>query len=272
MTGPIIAATDFSSRADRAVDRALALGRQLGTAVTLVHARELIVGKEFDQAVLDAKMQAILPETDVPVSFAYPEGRAPNAIATYADDHDASMLVIGVARYNSIGDFFSGTAVDEAVRSCSKPVLVVKNRPKGPYTRIIVATDFSFDSLQALSWVAATFPEAEIHLVHAFHVPYEAWNKAPYVAEEIKAAAEARFAEVAGSLNASVRDRVNFHAVKANVSAAVNQIVDEEAAQLVVAGSHGESGFRHATIGSQANHLLTTSKVDTMIISPRLRD
>ena len=66
MSGPIIAATDFSARADRAVDRAIRLGEELGLDVELVHAIEYNPGRKIDRAMLDKRMRDILPETDVP--------------------------------------------------------------------------------------------------------------------------------------------------------------------------------------------------------------
>ena len=48
-------------------------------------------------------------------------------------------------------------------------------------------------------------------------------------------------------------------------------LVEEQGVDLLVLGSHGESGFRHATLGSQASELLRTSSVDTMVVSPAIR-
>ncbi len=270
MSGPIIAATDFSARADRAVDRAIMLGKELGRDVELLHAIEYAPGRAPDTAALDERMRAILPETDVPVTFAYPEGSVPAAIAGHAEDVDAAMIVLGVARYNSVGDFFLGTAVDRVIRGTSKPVVVVKNRPHHAYRKILVASDFSNPSREALDWVVAVLPQAEIHLIHAYSVPFEAWNKAEYVAEEIEAEAEKRLADLADGLPEAIRSRARTHVVRGNLCSAVNQITKDEGIDLVVVGSQGESGFRHATIGSQASAVLENARADTVLIGPRV--
>lgn len=270
MNRPIIAATDFSARADRAVDRAIMLGKDLGRDVELIHAIEYAPGRTVDTAALDERMRAVLPETDVPVSFAYPEGSVPAAIAGHAEDRDAAMIVLGVARYNSVGDFFLGTAVDRVIRGTSKPVVVVKNRPHHDYRKILVACDFSKPSREAIEWVAATFPDAEVHLIHAYSVPFEAWNKAEYVAKEIQAEAEKRLAALAEDLPIAIRSCAKTHVVRGNLCSAVNQITDDEGIDLVTVGSQGESGFRHATIGSQASALLENARADTVLIGPRV--
>lgn len=270
MNRPIIAATDFSARADRAVDRAIMLGKELGRDVVLLHAIEFAPGRTMDTTALDERMRAVLPETDVPIEFAYPEGSVPAAIAGYAEDNDAAMIVLGVARYNSVGDFFLGTAVDRVIRGTSKPVVVVKNRPHHAYRKVLVASDFSKPSREAIGWAAATFPEAELHLVHAYSVPFEAWNKAEYVAEEIEAEAAKRLAELAEDLPEAIGSQAHTHVVRGNLCSAVNQITDDEGIDLAVVGSQGESGFRHATIGSQASALLENARADTVLIGPRV--
>ncbi len=270
MSNSIIAATDFSARADRAVDRAIRLGEELGLGVELVHAIEYNPGHKIDHDALDRRMRDILPETDVPVSFSYPEGSVPAAVANRAEEVDAAMMVLGVARYNSIGDYFLGTAVDRIVRGTSKPVIVVKNRPHDPYRRILVATDFSAPSSAALDWAGSTFPQAEICLLHSFGVPFEAWNKAGYVAEEIEAEAKERLDAMLEELPADLRSRCQPKVVRGNLCSAVNQMVDEQDINLVVVGSQGETGFRHATIGSQASAVLETAKADTALIGRRV--
>ena len=270
MSNSIIGATDFSARADRAVDRAIRLGEELGLEVELVHAIEYNPGRKIDRETLDRRMRDILPKTDVPISFSYPEGSVPAAVANRAEEVDAAMMVLGVARYNSIGDYFLGTAVDRIVRGTSKPVIVVKNRPHDPYRKILVATDFSGPSSAALDWAATTFPKAEICLLHAFAIPFEAWNKAPYVAEEIEKEAKARLDAMLDELPEELLSRCSPHVVRGNLCSAINRMIDEQGIDLVVVGSQGETGFRHATIGSQASAVLETAKVDTALIGPRV--
>lgn len=271
MSGPIIAATDFSARADRAVDRALMLGKELSLSVDLLHVIEYAPALTVDVAALDKKMRQILPEdTEQTVHFAYPEGAVPAAIAGHAEKVDAAMIVIGVARYNSIGDYFLGTAVDRVIRGTSVPVLVVKNRPHNPYRKVLVATDFSEPSKRAIHWAAETFPEAELHLMHAYHVPYSAWNQAPYVAEEMEKEASERLTALVGELPDDLARRFKVHVRKGNLCAAVNSLVDEFGIDLIAVSSQGESGFRHATIGSQASAVLENAKADTVVIAPRV--
>ena len=67
-----------------------------------------------------------------------------------------------------------------------------------------------------------------------------------------------------------LRSRCRPSVVRGNLCSAVNRMIDEQGIDLVVAGSQGETGFRHAAIGSQANAVLETAKVDTALVGPRV--
>ncbi len=274
MQGPVLVATDFSARADRAVDRAIMLGQQLGSKVVLVHALDYKQSEVFDKSRLDKQMRAVLPEGIAgaeAVEFLYTEGAAPQALAEAAKTCGASIVVMGPARHNSLRDYLLGTAVDYTLRNCSQPVLVVKQRPHRPYGKIILATDFSVPSAKALMQAIQIFPDAEFHLVHGCHVPFDAWQKAPYVREEVLDASRAgmdRFVKDL-AIDEGLREGLHTHVDIGLVYGVVNGVAAKTGADLVVIGSHGESGFRHATIGSVANELLTTTLVDTLMITAR---
>ncbi|WP_271079431.1 universal stress protein [Aurantiacibacter sp. MUD61] len=270
MSGPIIAGTDFGPRADRAIDRAIALGEQLGHEVIVFHARDLPPYPTEDNHDLDAQLREVLPRGAKNVQLAYKGGNPPQAIADFADEKNAGLIVLGVARHNSIGDYFLGTAVDSTIRRTDLPVLVVKKRPQQPYQTIAIATDFSEFAQRAARWAADTFPQAKLHLLHAFHVPFAAWNNAAYVTDEIGNYAREKMAEFVKALPEELQGRITTHVENGMLGSAMNTLIVREGVDLVVLGSHGETGFRHATIGSQANSLLTSSHADTVIIGPRV--
>ena len=164
MTHPvrsILVATDLSARSDRAVDRALELGREWNADVHVVHAIE----RDAPTTALDVRR--VLPDPGAKAGVSLPYGPAPKAITDTARELKADLLVTGVARYNDLGDYLLGTAVDHVVRNAPCPVLVVKQRVHGPYGRLLVASDFSKGAGAALLAAAALFPEAGLHLVHA---------------------------------------------------------------------------------------------------------
>lgn len=276
MTNPrIIVATDFTSRADRAIDRALQLGRDTDRCLRFVHAVEPDARKTPDRAELERRMEQCVgyPEgTDQgggPIEFAFPEGSAPKAIARECETEGSQMLIIGPARYNSLGDFFIGTAVDYVLRNTAKPVLVVKKRVRDHYQQIVAGTDFSAASAHAIIEAARLFPEAKIHICHAWHVPFEGFNRDDYVAREMEseeAAKLAKFVELIAEREPRLAEATTS-LMRGGAYQAVNQALEEHPGALVVVGSHGASGFRKAALGSNTNDLLRFLDADMLVVN-----
>lgn len=271
MTGNIIATTDFEARADRAIDRAIALGRETGRGVIVFHGRTLDPGAEEDAHAISERIKSVLPTDPGEVELATEIGPVPQKIAQLAEEQTADLIVMGVAKHTSLGDYILGTVVDDVIRRTSRPVLVVKQRPHAAYRRIAIATDFSSFSQAATDWAATFFPDAELHLLHAFHMPYQAWNNAAYVSKELERHASHEMASFVADMPEDVAKRTKTHIAKGTVAGTMQRLIISKEIDLVVLGSHGETGFRHATIGSQAHDLLTSVPVDTVIVSPKVR-
>ena len=266
MVGKIVVGTDFRAEADRAIDRALKLAEQWDAEIVLVHALDPGLGEPPPRSELDRRMRTVLPETDRTVIFRYPIERADYAIASVAEEVEASLIVLGVARFNSMKDFLLGTAVDYVIRHSPVPVLVVKNRPRYPYDSIACATDFYPPSRLALEKTAEMFPKAGIQLIHAYHVPFEGWQNAEYVRKDVEKAERKVFNEFLGKIGDETRKRVTPHLVNGSTGGALRKDLRESEAELLVLGTHGESALRHATIGSTANELLRSLPIDTLVV------
>ena len=266
MSGKIIVGTDFRAEADRAIDRALKLGNDWGAEVILVHALDPTLGDPPTRGELDRRMRSVLPDCDAKVTFRYPMERADLAIASVAKEEGARVIVLGVARFNSMKDFLLGTSVDYVIRHSPVPTLVVKNRPARAYRHIVCATDFYPPSRKALEKAADLFPDAQFQLIHAYHVPFEGWQKAEYVRKDIEKAERKVFGEFLNELRPETRDRVTPQLVYGSPGGALRKEIIESEADLLVLGTHGESALRHATIGSTANELLRSLPIDTLVI------
>lgn len=267
-SGPILAATDLTARSDRAVDRAFLLADQLSRPVWVVHAIES--DREGSAAEVEAKIRETLPQGSGGTQILLPAGNALEGIGKAAEESEAALICVGPARFNSLCDFFLGTAVDHIAREVECPLLVVKQRSREPYNSIVFATDFSDNSRHALEKAASLFRDARFHLLHAFHIPYPAWNRDEYVGEELQSEGQDAMDAFISSLDdvAGLRSRVDGRVARGNLFQGIYEVAEEYGAQLVAFGTHGESGFRHATIGSVANELLTNLTLDSLIIRP----
>ena len=269
MTGrSVLVATDLSARCDRTVDRALMLARQWHAAVDLLHVVEPDAKVVEEAAALRERIVATLPDGTRDIEILIARGSAPATITRTAQERASTVIVTGVARYNDVGDYFLGTAVDHVVRNTNIPVLVVKQRPHRPYASLLIATDLSTCSRAALANAGELFPDAVLHLIHAYHVPFEAWLTSEDARRDIREQAQRELDAFLQepSLPDTVRGRVRAQLGYGETGQVIARALHETAADLVVLGTHGTSGFCHATIGSNAEALLSWLPVDTLMI------
>lgn len=265
---PILVATDLSARSDRAVDRATLLARQWGVRLIVLHALERGSYLEDRPELIDAAIRSSLPDPLADVGIVPAIGPAPAMITQASTQTGCSLIVTGVARFNQIGDYFIGTAVDHVVRHARAPVLVVKQRPHRSYDTIVIATDYSRCSLQALLKAAELFPGAALHLVHAYHVPYESWARSEDVKEGVSREAQAQLDDFVQdpAIPDAVRARLTARLGYGETHSVVWEAADATDADLVVLGTHGRSGLIPAFIGSMAESLLQSIPYDTLMV------
>ena len=266
--GPILVASDLSSRADRPVDRAIRLGQQLGRPVCLVHVRD-DEGEGGESEELERFVRRNLPDGSDDIEIYLPSGSVAEEIAHTADEVDAAAIVCGVARFNNFYDYIIGTAVDAIISRASHSVVVVKQRPQGEYRKLMVAIDFSDDSAHAAAAAVRLFPEAEITLVHAYKVAYEGLQQASHLRDETREEHEASLAEfLARPELAGLKGKAESKLVYGDVGGALLDASKELDPDLVVAGTHGAGAVRRATLGSTASQMLQWLPYDMMVVPP----
>jgi len=262
----ILVATDLTARADRPFARAKLLAEHWKADCTLLFVSS--PDADVDITRVETLLQRTYGSDAEGCNLAINYGKVPEVIADTAAQLDSDLIIVGAARHNNISDFFMGTAVDHVIRHASAPVLIVKERPRGNYDRILVATDFSDFSAKALRTALDLFPDARIDLVHAYHVAYAAWLKSDGVAEEMRGDAERELQGFLSRMDLSEGDstRIKSRIVEGNLHQSVFNMLDGGEYDLLVLGTHGRSGFAMATIGSRASEMMGWSPVDVLMV------
>lgn len=273
----ILIASDLTARSDRAFDRSVELATELGGALLLVHILAKDAGphlaKETERA--NDVIAKLVDGVGIPIETRLAQGRAPETIAAIAEERTCSLIVAGPARHNGVGDFILGTAVDYLVRRAQVPVLVVKDRPRGPYRRILMATDFSDGALHALLAAADLFPEARIDIVHVYDGgfpsrldPVETLAFARSEAERERAAFLAR-PELADAGRLGNGAPLQIELIEGRSGEMLPHLIADRNVDLLVLGTHGHGGFVHALIGSRASELLQSAPCDVLMVRAR---
>ena len=263
----ILIATDLSARSDRPMQRAIVLAEQLHASLIVLHVPGTDAGLSAEQ---DQRLRKQIEDdfdlSRIDVEIVFEHGRVPDVIAGIAKQRQCDLILTGVARFDSPRDYILGTTVDYLVRKSPAPVLVVKRRASKPYERLLVATDFSGCSAEALRVAAAMFPNAVLRVVHSFHAAWEMFLERESTIDVVRREADRSMKGMLDELPDEIRSRVegvNDEGLLGNV---ISEQLRDWGADLLVVGSHGRGGFAHATIGDTAADLLKSAECDVLVV------
>jgi len=222
--------------------------------------------RSMDEIVLRLRLE--LPKSAADAELIVRRGSAPHVIAAFATEIASSLTVTGVARYNSIGDYFLGTAVNHIVRHSDIPFSVVNRRPANPYLSILAATDFSECSRHALMTAAQLFGALPITLVQAFHTSFESFLDSNRMRAYLAASAAAdmkSFLE-SSAIELGALNRISTVVEYGDVGGVIFGQLAKTGTDLLVLGTHGQSVFAYAAVGSNAEALLSSAPCDVLMV------
>lgn len=276
----VLLATDLSPRCDRALDRAARLALDWRAGLTAVH---VVDGPDTPDRILawasgdpsfDARDDAHRLLADdlagvdpVPTVRVVRGNDAAALIEAEAEAGGAGLVVTGVARDEPFGRFLLGSTVVRLARRLSRPLLVVRQRVRGPYRRPVVATDLSEGSAQALRTAAGWLPRTRPDVFHAGRVPGtsglpDAGDGFPPASAETRARCE-RFVDASGVPRPALGGVV---ALRGAFEPALTRHVREQDADLVVMGGHESVGFLDALLGRPLDTVLQWVPCDVLVV------
>lgn len=273
----LLVATDLTARSDRAVQRAFLLAAEHGAELEVLH----VLQEHWSQSILDTleqaarrsigeQIEAIHPDQDVRYSTVIVQGAGYAEIIRRSLEIDADLIVLGIHRHQS-RELFRGTTAERVVRLGSVPVLVVRKPTGKPYSRLVVAVDFSVHSLKALKLSTDVARRADIYCVHALHEPFRAFlgpdARADFVGLKQREC-ESMLEREIDALTQQSAGAQQYHTVMrlGDVRSVIRNSITEHDAHLVVVGTHGRTGISHAMLGSVAEDLLTDGPVDVLAV------
>jgi len=279
----LLLATDLSSRCDRALDRAVELAKRWDAELTAVHALEQAPAfaaaqerrKRFwhtrqDRTLAMARqLRADILDDGIEAVVVVEEGDPADVVVRAAEERDAALIITGHARDEPFGRLLLGATVERLARRAVAPVLVVRNRVRGPYRRVVAASDFSPASAQALATAAALFGDAQLALLHAYQAPFSGLTSSQggegAWARMAREEAEGFVAGVA--LPETIRSSLNLLVEAGRPEAVLCDYVTQQDVDLVVVGRRGRSAVVDLLLGSTAHLLLDILPCDVMVVN-----
>lgn len=288
----LLVATDFSVDGNNAVRRAALLAHEHGTRLHILHVVKAAGCKPLrdwfyptiDIDLRTAQARGALRRVAVEIAGAYDvtptiEVLVGDPFETLQRASDrADLVVLGRRGRGRFSGLLVGRTADRLLRTCRRPVLVVRNPVEQPYRRVLVPIDFSASSDAAIQVAAQMRRDAILQVFHAINSQREAVLRDADVPEHI--IRETRLMEEAGT-NARMRRRVaglgldcapmGFALAHGPAVKSTLRQARQTGADLIVAGKQGRSTVGGFLLGSVSGRVLSEAACD-MLIVPRPPD
>jgi nucleotide-binding universal stress UspA family protein len=288
----IVTATDFSAPSRHAAWRAASLAQASGAGLTLLHTVGGTALDDLRRWLADCDVTAGAVEDDarrrlhemaaelgrrhaIPVQEHLAVGHAVEEVTRHADHVDAGLLVTGTRGAGFFRGVVTGSTAERIARRSTRPVLMVRQPPTGPYRCILVPVDFSPWGRPSIELARRLAPQATLVLMHAVELPYEGWLRLAGVADAVVA----RYRDAARH---EAQQRLHALAADAGLDAGrmravtpaggdpwmlIVQQEQEHVCDLVVIGKQGRSALGELLLGSTTRMVISEGAVDVLICS-----
>lgn len=288
----ILAATDFSPRAQGAVEQAFHVARDTGAKVHLLHVihRQVLedlaseAKEDVGEVMADIEPTVLAKLTDAASAAGGSAqlhvlvGDPFEEMVRFTNEHAVDLLVLAANSFPDLRPGVGGFAA-RAVRKAPTRVMLVRE-PKEAWQKVVALTDFSFTSLRAVSQAAfiCRRDSAELHIVHVYAPP---WEASSYLAPNTRVSPEYREQyltnldiELKKFLEPIARELEGLSVVQhlvagRSVRAAIVEEVRNLGADLIVLGTEGRTGLQGVfTSGTTAEHVLAHAHCSALAIKP----
>jgi nucleotide-binding universal stress UspA family protein len=280
----ILAATDFSTRSNRALRQAGLLAQPLGAQLALVHIvdddqpQELVAMEKREAArILAEQVGAVAELRGVQCRPIVAEGDPFDGILRTADAIKADLIVMGAHRRQLLRDIVIGTTIERVIRVGALPVLMVNHEAQRKYEKILAPVDMSEASANALrvalalgliGRTGATVLHALVALAKGklFIAGADQASVEEYVAREREAAA-AQLDDFLAEHDL-VRESWSLRLEEGDPGEVISSMVEKTRPDLLVMGTRGRSGLAKALLGSVTEACLRSLDVDILAVPP----
>lgn len=285
---PIVAATDFSSDANRAVLRAALIARQQGAELHLLHVTAPLalypgqdVGPADSAAIpaalgeqVEASARVLRERYDIPVHVARRIGRAHSQIADYATEVGAGLVVAGARGRSPLLRLLLGSTAWRLLRVCRGPVLIVRGEPVAPYGRVLAAVDFFPHSRVVVEWASRLAADGGLRLLHALEPLDESGLRAKGVdgavikqgRDEMRAIAENLMANLCASVPGEEKTRIDSLIEPGYPPIRILESAASWRADLIVLGRQGRGGLEDFLVGSVSKDVAQEAVCDVLVV------
>jgi nucleotide-binding universal stress UspA family protein len=179
------------------------------------------------------------------------EGEVYERIVDLADAENCDVIVMGRGGQRRIERTLIGSVTARVIGHTQRDVLVVPNGTTVGWKTIVLATDGSKYSTAAAERAIAFAKSygGELKVLSVVDVPAEFYGEAPQAVEDLVRKAKGFVADVKKQAEAAGVKAETFVG-EAEAYQAINNLAQEQKANIIIMGSHGRTGLRRLLMGS----------------------
>ncbi len=269
----ILALTDFSTPAENGLEQAALIAVRHQARLRIMHGAEEPHPKFSDPfARLQQRARQLARRHGITVEAVACSGDFLENIVQQTARAD--LLELEHRRHRAFRTFWRGTTLDQLMRRCQCPLLIVKQAPSRRYARMLIAVDFTTKSTQLVRYACSFETESELELFHSVKTFDKASQcSAGSSAEAVKACKHAASQGAQGRLlrvSSSFDSRRNRVASVTGCGEPARQIAVQQDAMdsdLVVVGKTSRSMVVDFLFGSVARRLIDLVNSDVLVVS-----
>lgn len=286
----LLIASDFSKHADKALQRAIDLAKLNKAHIHFLHVLEPSLSsitqpsetelqpnhfaekKEIEEKILK-KLRGNTHKLFANASVVL--GRVADEIVRYADENHCEMIIVGAHGNYYINDYVLGTTAGSIIRQSHVPVFLIRKKPTFAYDRILIATDLSQASKEAVQFTFNCFPNATFQLLHIVDVYYRQLLNPTGLNEELVDTKHHKIKNILEKLDVFLDqchvDKSKFEKkiIGGYYADAIVEQANRWKADLLVFGTQGKSKLHYLLMGSVAKRILHLSSVDMLAVPPK---
>ncbi len=268
----ILAVTDFSLQGGHALARAALLCVEHGASLTLVYQAHPGEAPPPDAAVrLSHHALQLRQRHHISVHAVTRIDFSAADIAREAAGAD--LVVWGTAPVRGLRAWFCAHPAIQMLRTCPRPVIVVRSLAEQPYQSLIVAVDLSQVSHRLVELGFALHPSARVELFHAISTVNEGKLRFAEVSEraihayreQCRSYAQDRMFTLTNSYDAR-RNRLSASMSRGDPARQVVVQQQNTAADLIVVGKHSASALSDLFLESVAQRIVRDARTDVLVV------
>lgn len=281
----LLVGTDFSTRSDRALRRAMLLAKQTGCELLLVHVvdddqpeRMVDAQRRAAEELLSELRQTLQESDDIPCRTDFRVGQVSGEMVQAGCDFQADMMLIGPRRRAPLRGWLSGATAERIIRRSPIPLIAATAVPSGPYRHLLLPTDLGSGARRAAEAVrqlsfrepptftfAHIYDPAALQMLNRALVPSA--DREDYLTE-CADRARSELAEFVRSLEWEGAGEM----VRASGGSVAGEIVRAAAdadADLVVLSRSNKGMLEEVILGRVTKEVLRSGEIDVLIVPER---